>query len=79
MFFTANFSKKAMLAKRILKKFCEYALTGSATSNGREPESCMGRVFNSKLGHIATLCSKCMECMQPLVKLKTWPRVCPVS
>jgi hypothetical protein len=23
---------------------------GSATSNGREPKSCLGRVFNSKLG-----------------------------
>ncbi len=53
--------------------------TVSAISNGREPKSCLGRVFNSMLGLIATLCSKCMVSMQPLLKLKTRPRVCPVS
>ena len=29
-------------------------------SNGREPASCLGWVFYSKLGHIAIQCSKCM-------------------
>ncbi len=53
--------------------------TGSAISNGRKPKSGLGRVFNSILGHIATVCSKCMVSMQPLLKLKTRPRVCPVS
>ncbi len=48
---------------------------GSARTNGREPRSCLGRVFNSKLGHIATLGSKCM---QPLLKLKTQPMARPV-
>ncbi len=52
---------------------------GSAMTNGREPKSCLGQVFNSKLGHIATLGSKCMVCMQPLLKLETRPRARPVS
>jgi hypothetical protein len=52
---------------------------GRAITNGRELRSCLGVVFNSKLGHIANLCSKCRVCMQPLLKLKTWPRACPVS
>ena len=47
---------------------------GSAITNGREPRSCLGRVFNSKLGHSATLVNKCMVCMQPLLKLKTRPK-----
>ncbi len=34
--------------------------SGSAISNGREPKSCLGQVFNSKLDHIAILCSKGM-------------------
>jgi len=33
---------------------------GSAISNGREPNSFLGWVFNSKLDRIAMLCSKCM-------------------
>jgi hypothetical protein len=53
---------------------------GSAITNGREPRSCLGRVFNSKLGCFATLGSKCMMvCMQPLLKLKTRPKAHPVS
>ena len=52
-------------------------IAGSTISNGREPKSCLGRVFNSKLGCIATLLSKCMACMQTLIELKTRPRVCP--
>ncbi len=32
---------------------------GSAVTNGREPKSCLGRVFNSNLGRIAALLSKC--------------------
>jgi hypothetical protein len=54
--------------------------SGSAITNGREPRSCLGRVFNSKLGCIAaTLGSKWMVCMQPLLKLKTRPKARPVS
>jgi len=37
--------------------------SGSTITNGREPRSCLGRVFNSKLGCIATPGSKCMVCM----------------
>jgi hypothetical protein len=33
--------------------------TGSAITNGREPRSCLGRVFNSKLGCFATPGRKC--------------------
>jgi hypothetical protein len=57
----------------------KFDTTGSAITNGREPRSCLGRVFNSKLGCIATVGSNCMVCMQPLLKLKTWPKACPVS
>jgi hypothetical protein len=54
--------------------------TGSAISNGREPRSCLGRVFNFKLGCFATLGSKCIVLrMQPLLKLKTRPKARPVS
>jgi hypothetical protein len=54
-------------------------LSGSAITNGREPRSCLGRVFNPKLGCIATPGSKCMVCMQqPLLKLKTRPKARPV-
>ncbi len=42
---------------------------GNAKANGREPKTSLGRVFNSKLGCIATPGSKCMVCMQPLLKL----------
>jgi hypothetical protein len=52
---------------------------GSVITNGREPRSCLGRVFNSKLGRIATPGSKCMVRMQPLLKLKTRPKARPVS
>jgi hypothetical protein len=33
---------------------------GSAITNGREPRSCLDRVFNSKLGCFATLGRKCI-------------------
>ena len=33
----------------------------SAISNGREPKSCLGRVFNFKLGQIAILRKKYMK------------------
>ncbi len=36
------------------------ATPGSTISNGREPKSCLGWVFNSKLGHIAIKRNKCM-------------------
>ncbi len=53
--------------------------SGGAIINGRKPRSCLGQVFNSKLGCIATPGSNCMVCMQPLLKLKTRPKARPVS
>jgi hypothetical protein len=53
---------------------------GSAVTCRREPKSCLGRVFNSKLGCITALLSKCSARMpQPLLELKTRPRARPVS
>jgi hypothetical protein len=43
---------------------------GSAIINRKEPRSSLGRVFNSKLGRIATLGSKCMVCMLPTSKVE---------
>ncbi len=54
-------------------------MSGSVITNGREPRSSLGRVFNSKLGGIATPGSKYMVCMQALLKLKTRPKARPVS
>ncbi len=53
---------------------------GSAITNGREPRSCLGWVFNSKLGCFATPGRQCIVWrMQPLLKLKTRPKARPVS
>jgi hypothetical protein len=48
-----------------VRVFCQASLiftskVGSAIYNGREPKSCLGQVFNSKLDRIAILCSKCV-------------------
>ncbi len=48
---------------------------GSLISNGKEPKSYLGRVFNSKFGHVTTLLYKSISSMQPLLELKTRPRV----
>ncbi len=50
---------------------------GSSKANGRELKSCLGRVLNSKAGSFARLSSKCMECLQPSLKLKIQPKFCP--
>ncbi len=42
---------------------------GSVKAYGREPKTGLGRVFNYKLGCIATPGRKCMVCMQLLLKL----------
>jgi len=62
-----------------ITKLKNYLASESAITNGREPRSCLAQIFNSKLGCIATVSSKCMVCMQPLLKLKTWPSAHPVS
>ena len=73
-------SKTVFFCKFLKKGAADHRdCTGSAITNGREPRSCLGRVFNSKLGCIDTPGSKCMVCMQPLLKLKTRPKARPVS
>ncbi len=52
---------------------------GNAKVNGREPWSCLGRVFNFKLGHFASKQHKCIAHMQQLLELKTRPRFFPVN
>jgi hypothetical protein len=46
---------------------------------GENLEVVWAEFFNSKLGCIATLGSKFMACMQPLLKLKARPKAHPVS
>ncbi len=70
------FSKDSLVLQTITLK----DKSGRAKANWREPKSCLGWVFNSKLGRIATLLSKCWARMlQPLLELKTRPRALPVS
>jgi hypothetical protein len=45
----------------------------------REPNSCLGRVFNFKLACFASYQQKWTVLVQPFLEMKTWPRVCPVN
>ncbi len=71
--------EQADQAEKVKCLSCPTLTDISAKTNGREPRSCLGRVFNSKLGCIDTLGSKCMVYMHPLLKLKTRPKARPVS
>ncbi len=53
--------------------------SGSVTTKGREPRSCLGQVFNCKLGSFIDNNKNLVTCKWPLLKLKTQPRFCPVS
>ncbi len=59
------------------------AKAGSDITNRREPRSCLGRVFNFKLGSFVSKKYHCMACTQSLLKLKFGPglvliaKVCP--
>ncbi len=53
--------------------------TQSATTNGREPRSCLGRVFSCKFGSFTDNTKNVATCKWLLLKLKTQPRFCPVS
>jgi hypothetical protein len=66
----------AILKKRRLW-WCTWA--GSAKANGREPKSCLGRVFNFKLDCFVVY--NCMAYIQvlPSLQWKTRPRFRPVS
>jgi len=52
---------------------------GSAVANGREPTSCLGRVFNFKLGSFVSKRCNCMACTRPLLGLKTQTRFRRIS
>ncbi len=52
---------------------------GSAKANGREPKSCLGRVFNFKLGCFVMCVIAWPTQAQLSLELKTWPRFRPVS
>ncbi len=52
---------------------------GSMKANGREPKSCLGRVFNFKLGCFVKCTTAWPEQARPSLKLKTWPRFHPHS
>ncbi len=52
---------------------------GSAITNGREPRSCLGRVFNCKLGSFTDDLKNVAACKWPVLKLKIQPRFLPVS
>jgi hypothetical protein len=52
---------------------------GSLITNEREPRSCLGWVFNFKLGSFYWYHQNFAACKWPLLKLKTQPRFCPVS
>ncbi len=62
---------KILMSRLQASLVCQSA--GSLKANGREPKSCLGRVFNFKLGHFASKQHKCMAHMQPLLELKTRP------
>ncbi len=52
---------------------------GSAKANGREPKSCLGRVFNFKFGCFVMCTVACPIQARPSLELKTRPRFRPVS
>jgi hypothetical protein len=51
----------------------------STKSNGREPKSYLGRVFNFKFANFASKQCKCMMCTQPILELKMRPQFCPLN
>jgi hypothetical protein len=54
-------------------------VAGSTKANGREPKSCLGQVFNFKLGRFCYEWNCMTYTSMPTLVLKTWPRFCPVS
>jgi hypothetical protein len=48
-------------------------------ANRREPKSCFGRVFNFKLDRFGVVQNVHGMPACAYLKLKTWPRFCPVS
>ena len=54
-------------------------VTESTKASGREPKSCLGKVFNFKLGYFASQQNKGFAHMQPLLELKTRPKFYPAN
>ncbi len=54
-------------------------LERSAEANRREPESCLGQVFNFKLGCFVISVIAWHTTARPRLELKTQHRFCPVS
>jgi hypothetical protein len=52
---------------------------GSAISIGKEPNSCLGQVFNFKLDSFASYQHKSAEILRSILKWNTRPRVSPVA
>jgi hypothetical protein len=52
---------------------------GSMKANGREPKSCLGQVFNLKLGCFVMCTIAWSIQVQPSLQWKTRHRFCPVS
>ncbi len=61
--------------------YCLWTATKSTISNEREPKSCLGRVFNSRLGRIGSIhsngiflsCKLCPGLAIVCARLKLWP------
>ncbi len=60
-------------------KVQKHAVPGSVKANGREPKSCLGQVFNYKLGCFDGMHILICADARPHLELKTRPRFCPVS
>jgi len=63
------------LALLLLSRVC----MESAAANGREPKSCLGHVFNFKIGHFPVMKEVHGANARPYLKLKIWPGFCPAS
>jgi hypothetical protein len=61
------------------KLYLSYAQTGSAKAIGREPKSCLGQVFNFKLGCFVRCTIAWPIQVRPSLQWKTRPRFRPVS
>jgi hypothetical protein len=60
-------------------KVCCKLKPGSVKANRREPKSCLGWVFNFKLGCFVICTTAWPLQARPSLELKTRPRLCPVS
>ncbi len=72
----SNFDQFLKSPANLIKPF---NLAGALDNYGREPKSCLGRVFSFKLGSFTDKTKNVAACKWPLLKLKTRPRFCPVS